>query len=1251
VKKEGWKMKNRIIYIFILIIMILSSFISQIQGDSGYNDDLIEPSPQPVMEDTGGQYRSMWLEGYQIVNRSEVIAVVEYARKFHFNCLSPLINGDSRGVFYNSSRFPKHPDVKWDFDPLMDLIRESHKYGIQVHPWWHTMIDPYFIYDHPEWGCVSSGGSTSGYWINPAYEEARSYIRNSTMEVVRNYPIDGIKLDTIRYPNSAYSFDDYSIEKFNRSGLSDYDAFRRLQITETVELIYDSIMEEKPWIWVGADIFSNSWSRMTGVFQEPELWSSRGIMDYVTPMLYTTSLSSFTTNLQNDIAEISCHVVAGTYIYIPGNTAHGSVPNETVGIELMLDQVNTAISSGAWGICGFAYKFLREYPSYGRALRDGPFSNETNCPVKNTNIPVNRSRWDFDKDHDREGWLLQDSGYFYPDGGVWSITGSREPKLISPRLNISAEDINVIEISLLLEEGVNCTIEIFWGHIKPVLDPYRSIKKEINGTGEWKLHSLHLDQKQRWEGLISYFIIVAQFGERANLTLDLVSLHWMPYCIKEFSYLGPFTAGGNEDLLDREFIENEGSVMPGLNENTGGREWKALSLERDLVDFRLIFGKVSYNVVYAHVFVQSEMNRTLVLKAGSSDGIKCWLNGDLQIVSREPRSISPDQNEIQVRINKGINSLLVKLAGYTNEFSFFLRFATLQNSSVEGLDYYSTIPEIEGPIFNIINGSWLISSDVHLSWDVPESITDISHFQYTLDGGKIRNISSSDLYFEDLEDGFHEVSISAVDALGFKGKESQVLFGVDTVIPRLNGPFIERSHTNKNEIYWNWSLIEEPTSDIDHYECIVSYGDPGGSFFTSMETHHTVENDFTLTENIVDGFVYYLKVRSISQSGRYYISPTSEPVIVDHSAPPPPSNIVPEITDRDNMTYIIQWDEIEDNVRDGMNSYEILIDNGTGEFFSYQETKSNLFSFNRRFGTNPLFKIRSVDKAGNLGRYSKIFDLELKGPVANIVIQDDPEAGKIIEISSEGSFDEDGKITGYLWKLDEIEISTDSYLKTTFEKGVYNILLTIWDDTGFKDTEEIILVVDESSEGSLRSWIIDGSMKDDFLPIINITVPVYNDEVEEKENPLLDTRNDVVNIFLIVFSSFFIISILVYFSFLYKRMRIENVQSTENSMDETTDDWGGPPDWRKIAENGLRAKNPYLSKNNNPFQPTMSLKAAPEFSNFNPIQSPSREDAEEIDFIVEDGNEISLDEVDEFEELSIDDWDIVDEFEETGGDI
>ena len=274
------------------------------------------------------EYRGMWLDGYKIVNRSEIIKLVDFAARYNFNVLSPLINGHAAGVFYNSELYPKHIDVRPDFDPLMTLCIEAHKRGIEVHPWVHILYNRLARADHPEWAQQTGGGAKSSVWINPARPDVREYLVNMTMEMAR-YPLDGIKMDTIRYGGGSYSYDPYSNQAFAASGYASRAQWQRDQVTELVRMVRGAINEYKPYLWLAADVWQGYSSWYSGVFQESRRWTADDLIDYIQIMGYTTSDSSFRSGVDSYVDHKHDNLVnAGPYAFVPGNTAHGRVATE-----------------------------------------------------------------------------------------------------------------------------------------------------------------------------------------------------------------------------------------------------------------------------------------------------------------------------------------------------------------------------------------------------------------------------------------------------------------------------------------------------------------------------------------------------------------------------------------------------------------------------------------------------------------------------------------------------------------------------------------------------------------------------------------------------------------------------------------------------------------------------------------------------------------------------------------------------------
>jgi hypothetical protein len=52
----------------------------------------------------------------------------------------------------------------------------------------------------------------------------------------------------------------------------------------------------------------------------------------------------------------------------------------------------------------------------------------------------------------------------------------------------------------------------------------------------------------------------------------------------------------------------------------------------------------------------------VLLKTGSDDGMKCWLNGKVVHAYANPRSLTVDEDSVEAQLAAGVNRILVKVA-------------------------------------------------------------------------------------------------------------------------------------------------------------------------------------------------------------------------------------------------------------------------------------------------------------------------------------------------------------------------------------------------------------------------------------------------------------------------------------------------------------------------------------------------------------------------------------------------------------
>lgn len=172
------------------------------------------------------------------------------------------------------------------YDALAFAISEGHKRGMEVQAWVVTIP----VGRWESYGCKKLRRrfpklirkiGTDGY-MNPESPTTARYLADICEEITRNYDVDGIHLDYIRYPET------WPVK---------VDATRgRENITRIVQAIHDRVKSLKPWVKISCSpigkaddlprAWSHGWNAYRTVCQDAQGWLARGIMDELFPMMY-----------------------------------------------------------------------------------------------------------------------------------------------------------------------------------------------------------------------------------------------------------------------------------------------------------------------------------------------------------------------------------------------------------------------------------------------------------------------------------------------------------------------------------------------------------------------------------------------------------------------------------------------------------------------------------------------------------------------------------------------------------------------------------------------------------------------------------------------------------------------------------------------------------------------------------------------------------------------------------------------------
>lgn len=298
---------------------------------------VMAPSPSPAASPTevalaASQFRAFWVDAFHpgFKTRREVDQLVRDMEAANVN--SVIVQVRRRGeVYYSSAMEPRaeDPELEPGFDALAYLIERAHaaRPPIEVHAWLATFPiwpvakapprDPRHVYNlhgagaqgDANWLSWSYDGRQhdgENYSLDPGHPDALRHTVEVYLEVVRNYDVDGIHFDYVRYMDREYGYNPVSVARFNarfgRVGKPDpgdtaWSQWRRDQVTALVRQTYLRAIAIKPRIkvsaaliaWGSGPVREDEWERsspMVRTFQDWRTWLEEGILDLAIPMVY-----------------------------------------------------------------------------------------------------------------------------------------------------------------------------------------------------------------------------------------------------------------------------------------------------------------------------------------------------------------------------------------------------------------------------------------------------------------------------------------------------------------------------------------------------------------------------------------------------------------------------------------------------------------------------------------------------------------------------------------------------------------------------------------------------------------------------------------------------------------------------------------------------------------------------------------------------------------------------------------------------
>lgn len=302
------------------------------------------------------------------------------------------------------------------YDPLQFIVDECHRRGMECHAWIVTIpvgkvSEPRFKEFKRKNPRLAKTIGQDGF-MDPESSATGDYIANICAEVTRNYDIDGIHLDYIRYP-----------ETWPRRGVKPHE--RRLNITSIVRKINEAVKSLKPWVKLSCSPIGKSddlsryasggWNAYNAVYQDAQGWLHDGLMDQLYPMMYFRGNNFYPFALDWQERSYGRTIVSGLGIYFlspkEGSWTLGDVTREMhfvrqngIGHAYFRSKFLTDNTRGI-------YQFAREFDEAPALIPPMTWA-WSKAPDAPTRLDVRRSpqtdllTWSGAVDHSRATYLL-----------------------------------------------------------------------------------------------------------------------------------------------------------------------------------------------------------------------------------------------------------------------------------------------------------------------------------------------------------------------------------------------------------------------------------------------------------------------------------------------------------------------------------------------------------------------------------------------------------------------------------------------------------------------------------------------------------------------------------------------------------------------------------------------------------------------------------------------------------------------------
>ncbi len=149
-----------------------------------------------------------------------------------------------------------------------------------------------------------------------------------------------------------------------------------------------------------------------------------------------------------------------------------------------------------------------------------------------------------------------------------------------------------------------------------------------------------------------------------------------------FHIVGPFPGKDMDTALDTEYGPEKAAFDPALKFRS--LTWKSIRPDgKGYFDLAAMHGDAGNNSAsYMYVEIESPVDQSAEVLLGPDDGAKLWVNGKDVFTSRDTKAAAPEAHKVSVKLVKGKNAVLLKVANGNNPHGFYFSLTSAEETKV-----------------------------------------------------------------------------------------------------------------------------------------------------------------------------------------------------------------------------------------------------------------------------------------------------------------------------------------------------------------------------------------------------------------------------------------------------------------------------------------------------------------------------------------------------------------------------------------